>query len=144
MRCVRESPDAAGDLSTRRDDGALCSQCVSIRRAGKAKAVPAAAGVPMRMPRIFHTGSFDFFPDRGRTMKKTLASIMTAAFALASVSAFAQASAPAAEAPAAASAPMKKDHTKPKHQLKQHGSAKGKAKAAAASAAGTDDKGTQN
>nr|WP_232444077.1 hypothetical protein [Burkholderia ubonensis] len=85
-----------------------------------------------------------FFPDRGRTMKKTLASIMTAAFALASVSAFAQASAPAAEAPAAASAPMKKDHTKPKHQLKQHGSAKGKAKAAAASAAGTDDKGMQN
>ncbi|MDR6501660.1 hypothetical protein J2785_004837 [Burkholderia ambifaria] len=79
-------------------------------------------------------------------MKKTLASIMTAAFALASVSAFAQetASAPVGDAMAPASAPMKKDHSKPKHQLKTHGSAKGKAKAAAASAAGTNDKGTQN
>lgn len=75
-------------------------------------------------------------------MKKTLASIMTAAFALASVSAFAQASAPAA--PAAASAPVKHDKSKPKHQLKMHGSKKGQAREAAASAACTNDKGTQN
>ena len=53
-------------------------------------------------------------------MKKTLASIIAAAFALASVSAFAQdASAPAADTSAAA--PAKKDHSKPKHQLKHHG-----------------------
>jgi hypothetical protein len=39
---------------------------------------------------------------------------------------------------------MKKDHSKPKHALKQHGSAKGKAKAAAASAAGTNDAGAAN
>nr|WP_235212604.1 hypothetical protein [Burkholderia paludis] len=90
------------------------------------------------------TGTFDYFSAKGRTMKKTLASIMTAAFALASVSAFAQTAAPAADAPAAAPAPAKKDHSKPKHQLKQHGSAKGKAKAAAASAAGTNDAGAQN
>ncbi|EMN1929456.1 hypothetical protein RVV18_003902 [Burkholderia ambifaria] len=78
-------------------------------------------------------------------MKKTLASIMTAALALASVSAFAQASQPVdGGAMAPASAPMKKDHTKPKHALKQHGSAKGKAKAAAASAAGTNDAGAAN
>nr|WP_249185988.1 hypothetical protein [Burkholderia ambifaria] len=88
-----------------------------------------------------------FFSAKGRTMKKTLASIMTAAFALASVSAFAQetASAPVdGGAMAPASAPMKKDHSKPKHALKQHGSAKGKAKAAAASAAGTNDAGAAN
>ncbi|MEN2475657.1 MULTISPECIES: hypothetical protein [Burkholderia] len=91
------------------------------------------------------TGSFDFFSAKGRTMKKTLASIMTAAIALASVSAFAQESASApAGAMAPASAPMKKDHSKPKHALKQHGSAKGKAKAAAASAAGTNDAGAAN
>ncbi|WP_415859453.1 hypothetical protein [Burkholderia sp. BCC1977] len=111
---------------------------------------PAATGNPARL--MFRcgclaspTGTFEFFSAKGRTMKKTLASIMTAAFALASVSAFAQeaASAPAG-AMAPASAPMKKDHSKPKHQLKQHGSAKGKAKAAAASAAGTNDAGAAN
>lgn len=151
---VRESPDAAGKLSTRREGGALCSQCVSVRRAGKAKAVPAGESRQERRgwrsdadaSHLF-TGTFDqfdYFPDKGRTMKKTLASIVAAAIALASASAFAQASAPAAEAPAAASAPMKKDKSKPKHALKQHGSAKGKAKAEAASAAGTNDKGAQN
>ncbi|WP_343050554.1 hypothetical protein [Burkholderia guangdongensis] len=58
---------------------------------------------------------------------------------MASVSVFAQASAP--EASAAAPAPMKADKSKPKHTLKTHGTKKGMAKAAAASAAGTNDKG---
>ncbi|HKT64216.1 MAG TPA: hypothetical protein VJR91_11635, partial [Burkholderia sp.] len=87
-------------MSTGRAGDALWSQCVSICRGEKARAKPpggdrepGATDVPMRMPRIF-TGTFDFFSAKGRTMKKTLASIMTAAFALASVSAFAQASAP--------------------------------------------------
>ncbi|EAY67354.1 hypothetical protein BDAG_00025 [Burkholderia dolosa AU0158] len=112
--------------------------------------VASASGKPARLTfrcgclASFRTGTFDFFSAKGRTMKKTLASIMTAAFALASVSAFAQASAPAADTSAAASAPAKKDHSKPKHQLKRHGSKKGQAKAAAASAAGTNDAGTQN
>jgi hypothetical protein len=77
------------------------------------------------------------------TMKKIIASLATAAIALASASVFAQDAAPAAAsaaAPAAASA-VKHDKSKPHHALKQHGSAKGKAKAAAASEAGTNDKG---
>jgi hypothetical protein len=67
-------------------------------------------------------------------MKKVIASLATAAFALVSVQAFAQAS--DATAPAAASA------TKHHKKLKTHGK---RAKvSAAASAAGTNDKGTQN
>ncbi|HGL6720154.1 hypothetical protein NTJ56_01225 [Burkholderia contaminans] len=73
-------------------------------------------------------------------MKKTLATLITAAIALASVSAFAQDAASGSEM----AAPAKKDHSKPKHQLKHHGSKKGQAKAAAASAAGTNDAGAQN
>jgi len=69
-------------------------------------------------------------------MKKIIASLVTASLALVSVQAFAQAS---DAAPAAASA------AKPKHahkQLKTHGKRAGVS--SAASAAGTNDKGTQN
>ena len=68
-------------------------------------------------------------------MKKIIASLVTASLALVSVQAFAQAS-DAAPAESAA---------KPKHahkQLKTHGKRAGVA--SAASAAGTNDKGTQN
>ncbi|OLL29507.1 hypothetical protein BTH42_22195 [Burkholderia sp. SRS-W-2-2016] len=72
-------------------------------------------------------------------MKKVIVSLAAASFALVSVQAFAQASdAAAAPAAAAASAP-KKHHVK---QLKTHG--KRAPVAAAASAAGTNDKGTAN
>ncbi|MBN3758425.1 hypothetical protein G3N95_36335 [Paraburkholderia sp. Tr-20389] len=69
-------------------------------------------------------------------MKKIIASLVTASLALVSVQAFAQAS---DAAPAAASA------AKPKHahkQLKTHGKHAGVS--SAASAAGTNDKGTPN
>jgi hypothetical protein len=68
-------------------------------------------------------------------MKKVIVSLAAASIALVSVQAFAQAS--DAAAPAAAAAPKK--HHK---QLKTHG--KRAPVAAAASAAGTNDKGTQN
>ncbi|WP_345812082.1 hypothetical protein AAGS40_14140 [Paraburkholderia sp. PREW-6R] len=68
-------------------------------------------------------------------MKKVIVSLAAASIALVSVQAFAQAS---DAAPAAASAP-KKHHIK---KLKTHG--KRAPVAAAASAAGTNDKGTQN
>ena len=69
-------------------------------------------------------------------MKKVIISLAAASIALVSVQAFAQASDAAAPA-AAASAP--KHHSK---TLKTHG--KRAPVAAAASAAGTNDKGTQN
>jgi hypothetical protein len=69
-------------------------------------------------------------------MKKVIVSLAAASIALISVQAFAQASDAAAPA-AAASAP--KHHVK---KLKTHG--KRAPVAAAASAAGTNDKGTQN
>ena len=68
-------------------------------------------------------------------MKKVIVSLAAASIALVSVQAFAQAS---EAAPAAASAP-KKHHIK---QLKTHG--KKAHVSAEASAAGTNDKGTQN
>lgn len=68
-------------------------------------------------------------------MKKVIVSLAAASIALVSVQAFAQAS--DAAAPAAAAAPKK--HHK---QLKTHG--KRAPVAAAASAAGTNDKGAQN
>jgi len=71
-------------------------------------------------------------------MKKVIVSLAAASFALVSVQAFAQASDAAAPA-AAASAPKKHHHVK---QLKTHG--KRAPVAAAASAAGTNDKGTTN
>jgi hypothetical protein len=69
-------------------------------------------------------------------MKKVLISLAAASIALVSVQAFAQAS--DAAAPAAA-APAKHHHSK---KLKTHGKRAGVS--AAASAAGTNDKGTQN
>jgi hypothetical protein len=71
-------------------------------------------------------------------MKKVIVSLAAASIALVSVQAFAQASDAAAPAAAAASAP-KKHHVK---QLKTHG--KRAPVSSAASAAGTNDKGTQN
>jgi hypothetical protein len=68
-------------------------------------------------------------------MKKIIASLVTAAVALVSVQAFAQAS--GATAPAA-TAKAKKPHK----QLKTHGKRSGVS--AAASAAGTNDKGAPN
>jgi hypothetical protein len=68
-------------------------------------------------------------------MKKVIVSLAAASIALVSVQAFAQAS--DAAAPAATATPKK--HHK---QLKTHG--KRAPVAAAASAAGTNDKGTQN
>jgi hypothetical protein len=70
-------------------------------------------------------------------MKKVIASLATAALALVSVQAFAQAS--DAAAPAAASTAKPAKHHK---KLKTHG--KRAAVSEAASAAGTNDKGTQN
>jgi hypothetical protein len=69
-------------------------------------------------------------------MKKIIASLVTAAFALVSVHAFAQAS---DAAPAAAPKTAKKHTNK---QLKTHG--KRANVSAAASAAGTNDKGAPN
>ncbi|MDA0575425.1 hypothetical protein [Burkholderia gladioli] len=67
-------------------------------------------------------------------MNKLLVSLAAVTLAFASASVFAQdASAPAA----------KHDKSAPKHKLKKHGSTKGNAKSAAASAAGTNDKGAQ-
>ncbi|MGF6569777.1 hypothetical protein SAMN05443245_0048 [Paraburkholderia fungorum] len=68
-------------------------------------------------------------------MKKVIISLAAASIALVSVQAFAQAS---DAAPAAAAAPAK-HHSK---KLKTHGKRAGVS--AAASAAGTNDKGTQN
>ncbi|MBN3723496.1 hypothetical protein [Burkholderia sp. Ac-20379] len=70
-------------------------------------------------------------------MKKLLVSLAAATLAFGSASVFAQ------DASAPAAAPAKHDKSKPKHTLKKHGSTKGKAKAAAASSAGTNDKGAQ-
>lgn len=70
-------------------------------------------------------------------MKKVIVSLAAASIALVSVQAFAQAS--DAAAPAAAASAPKKHHVK---KLKTHG--KRAPVAAAASAAGTNDKGTQN
>ncbi|NKJ48734.1 hypothetical protein CIC12_18715 [Burkholderia sp. SG-MS1] len=70
-------------------------------------------------------------------MKKVIVSLAAASIALVSVQAFAQAS--DAAAPAAAASAPKKHHSK---QLKTHG--KRAPVSAAASAAGTNDKGTQN
>jgi hypothetical protein len=69
-------------------------------------------------------------------MKKVIISLAAASIALVSVQAFAQAS---DAAPAAAASAPKKHHIK---KLKTHG--KRAPVAAAASAAGTNDKGTQN
>ncbi len=71
-------------------------------------------------------------------MKKVIASLATVAVALVSVQAYAQSS-DAAAAPTAASSAKKKHHIK---QLKTHGKHAGTS--AAASAAGTNDKGTAN
>jgi hypothetical protein len=70
-------------------------------------------------------------------MKKVIISLAAAAIGLVSVQAFAQAS--DAAAPAAAASAPKKHHIK---KLKTHG--KGASVSSAASAAGTNDKGTQN
>jgi hypothetical protein len=70
-------------------------------------------------------------------MKKVIISLAAASIALVSVQAFAQAS--DAAAPAAAASAPKKHHSK---KLKTHGKRAGVS--AAASAAGTNDKGTQN
>ncbi|MFM0722662.1 hypothetical protein PQQ53_03065 [Paraburkholderia strydomiana] len=70
-------------------------------------------------------------------MKKVIVSLAAASIALVSVQAFAQAS--DAAAPAAATSAPKKHHSK---QLKTHG--KRAPVSAAASAAGTNDKGTPN
>ena len=70
-------------------------------------------------------------------MKKIIASLVTASLALVSVQAFAQAS--DAAAPAAAASAPKKHHIK---KLKTHG--KRAPVSAAASAAGTNDKGAAN
>ncbi|MEI5998828.1 hypothetical protein H3V53_16915 [Paraburkholderia bengalensis] len=67
-------------------------------------------------------------------MKKIIASLVTASLALVSVQAFAQAS----DAAAASAAKPKHTHK----QLKTHGKRAGVS--SAASAAGTNDKGTQN
>jgi hypothetical protein len=69
-------------------------------------------------------------------MKKVIVSLAAASIALVSVQAFAQAS---DAAPAAAASAPKKHHTK---KLTTHG--KRAPVSAAASAAGTNDKGTQN
>ena len=121
-RAPRGNPRGASNVSTCREHGALWNQCVRFCRDGTAKA--GLAEIRCECLASLLTGTFDFFSAKGRTMKKTLASIIAAAFALASVSAFAQASAPAADTSAAAPAPAKKDHNKPKHQLKRHGSAR--------------------
>ncbi|MBN3804730.1 hypothetical protein GXB81_16985 [Paraburkholderia sp. Ac-20336] len=71
-------------------------------------------------------------------MKKVIVSLAAASIALVSVQAFAQAS-DAAAAPAAAAPAPKKHHIK---KLKTHG--KRAPVAAAASAAGTNDKGATN
>ncbi|HEY2022755.1 hypothetical protein [Paraburkholderia sp.] len=71
-------------------------------------------------------------------MKKVIVSLAAASFALVSVQAFAQASDSTAAA-TAASAPKKHHHVK---QLKTHG--KRAPVSSAASAAGTNDKGTTN
>ncbi|CAD6538710.1 hypothetical protein [Paraburkholderia metrosideri] len=69
-------------------------------------------------------------------MKKVIISLAAASIALVSVQAFAQAS---DAAPAAAASAPAKHHSK---KLKTHGKRAGVS--AAASAAGTNDKGTQN
>jgi len=71
-------------------------------------------------------------------MKKVIVSLAAASIALVSVQAFAQAS-DAAAAPAAAASAPKKHHIK---KLQTHG--KKAPVSAAASAAGTNDKGTPN
>ncbi|CAG9253721.1 hypothetical protein BDI4_390027 [Burkholderia diffusa] len=58
-RRLRGNPKDASRMSTRRAGDALWSQCIRIRRGGKAGAdppggdrQPGATDVPMRMPRI--------------------------------------------------------------------------------------------